>query len=81
MQDIDITAEKLKGNNCFVKFKDGEILFLKITGIDNDDDYLADWLMQVEDFINGRGDSFDTKNFPGGEVALSAKEIKYVRVI
>ncbi len=79
MTDEDHTAERLKGNNCLIKFRDGEELMLYISELDADDsDAAAEWLLDVEKFINGNA---EVEYFPGPGLALSRNSVKYVRRI
>lgn len=74
MTDEDFTAAKLKGYTVYVKFKDGEILFLK-PDLDNPDEYLQ-WFYDAEKFING---SSDVEYFPISGIAMTRDTIKYVK--
>jgi len=71
----DITAAKLKGYNCYIKFHDGEILFLKSELLEEEDE--RDWSTDTENFINGK----EGENFPCSGIAVDRKSIKYVKVL
>lgn len=76
MTDEDRTAAKLRGFNCLVKFRDGEELLLKIDSLDASDEEAASWLMDIENYINGR-DLIDYCPIPG--LAVAHNTIKYAR--
>ncbi len=88
MTDEDLTAAKLKGHNCFIKFKDGEELFLTIEDISEDVDDANEFLVTIEKFINRTDDDDDLVDnrytqgvFPVGNIAVSRDSVKYVRII
>lgn len=78
MTDEDCTAAKLKGYNCLIKFKDGEELVVRTKNLNGNDDEVAQWLMDVEKFING---CTDVEYFPIAGFAMSRESIKYIRKI
>lgn len=78
MTDEDRIAERLKGNNCLIKFKDGEELLLHIPQLLGDDEEIANWFIQVEEYLNNHGkENF----FPVAGFAMAGNVIKYVRKI
>ncbi len=77
MADEDRTVLKLKGYNGYIKFIDGEILYLKIPDID-DDASREEWFTDMEKFINNRQDS-EYSLIAG--LAINYKQIKYVSLI
>jgi hypothetical protein len=76
MTDEDLTAAKLKGKNCLIKFKDGEELLIKIDYGDEDNE--SEWFMDMEKFINSSDDQ-DYCPLPG--FSMTRGTIKYVRKI
>jgi len=81
MIDEDLTAAKLKGYNCLVKFKDGEVLLLKSGTLESGDEAdIEDWFRDVEKFINGCGEDV-VEYFPIGGISITRDTIKYVRKI
>ncbi len=77
MTDEDRTAERLKGFNVLIKFKDREEIFLGI-GFNDDEDEI-EWFQQVEQFINGK--PTDDDFFPVVGMAVARDSIKYVKKI
>jgi hypothetical protein len=73
LTDEDLTAAKLKGYNCIVKFHDGEEMLIKSEKMNDEDP--SDWFCEVEDYINGKDDSY----FPDPGIAIDRKAIKYVK--
>jgi hypothetical protein len=71
----DQTAAKLRGCNCMLKFKDGEVLYLKIDALDSDREDSDEWLSEAEDFINNTGHG---SNFQSSKIAVCREEIKYI---
>lgn len=79
MTDEDRTAAKLKGFNCFIKFKDGEELLLNVADLAGpDEDDISNWFCDVEKFIRG---SDDVEYFPAYGIAVDRTSIKYVKLI
>jgi len=78
MTSEDHVVEKLKGKNCLIKFKDGEELFVHVPELDEDGDAVSDWLVEVEDFINGNQPS---QYFPLAGISFSRDSIKYVKCL
>lgn len=74
-QPEDITAAKLKGHNCMIKFKDGETLFLTVPRLDNSETANT-WFVDAEVFINGADP--DEHAFPASGVAISQDSVKYI---
>jgi hypothetical protein len=79
MTDEDRTAARLKGENCLIKFKDGEELLIHVADLDHDDDTCSEWFMDMEKFINGVTDAVEYCPLPG--FAMTSGSIKYVRKI
>jgi len=78
MTDEDMTAAKLKGLNCLIKFKDGEELLIHVKELDQDEYTVAEWFADMEKFINGDESS---KYCPLAEFSMTRDSIKYVRKI
>ncbi len=78
MTDEDMTAAKLKGYNCLVKFKDGEELLLKISELDGSSDDISDWFSDAEKYLNS---SDEVEYFPVYNVAVASGVIKYIKKI
>jgi len=77
MTEEDRTAAKLKGYNTYIKFTDGEVIYIKVSNW-NDEDSRAEFFEDVEKFLNSN-DSDDI--FPVSELALRKEHIKYVTSI
>ena len=75
MTDEDRTASRLKGENCLIKFKDGEELRIHLDYGDDENEF--QWFSNMESFINDEEGSFCP--LPG--FAMTAGSIKYVRKI
>lgn len=69
MTEEDRTAEKLKGHNWMIKFLDGEELYLKVDG--NDDDQ-HDWAMSAGEFMAGES------TFPSSDFIPNRDHVKYI---
>ncbi len=78
MTDEDRTAERLKGFNILIKFKDGEELLIDEPDVGHNPDDESQWFRDVEDFING---SDGSEFFPTAGLAISRDSIKYVKKI
>lgn len=71
MTEEDRVAEKLKGKNCLVKFRDGEEMYLELDpteGLDSEDE----WFIAIDHFLNADGE------LPILSVGLSRDAIKYI---
>jgi hypothetical protein len=79
MTDEDRTANKLKGHNCLIKFRDGEELTLHIPDLDNNGDDIQ-WFADAEQFINGCGRDV-VEYFPARGLAITQDSVKYIRKI
>jgi hypothetical protein len=79
----DFSAAKLKGYHAYIKFIDGEIIFLKVNEIkEGKDSEIADWFEAVEKFLNVtnmKSDEFDF--FPAWGMTVRREEIKYVKML
>lgn len=73
----DRTAAKLKGFNCYIKFIDGEVVYLNVSEM-NDDEKSVQWLGDMEDRLNER--EFKSY-FPTKTIAINRAHVKYVRKI
>ena len=73
MTPEDRTAEKLKGNNCLIKFKDGEELMLSIPEVNGTHDDASEWFMDAEAFMHG-----NNEHFPFASISVSRDTIKYI---
>lgn len=80
MTEEDITAAKLRGYNCLIKFKDGEVLYLTIDKLKGDEDQVSEWLLEVERYINANH-HHPFEYFPAEGVAMTRDTIKYIRAI
>jgi len=76
MTDEEKTVSKLKGENCLIKFKDGEELVLRVDF--GDEDTEGQWFIDMELFINGIAD-IEFCQIPG--IAVTRDSIKYVKKI
>ncbi len=74
MTSEDTVAAKLKGNNCVIKFKDGEELPIYVPSIISEDDS-AEWFADVEQYLNGEDGYF----FPLSGFAIVRDTVKYVK--
>ena len=79
----DFSAAKLKGYNAYIKFKDGEIIFINVPEIkEGKDSEIADWFEGVEKFLNVttmKSAEFDF--FPAWGLTVRREEIKYVKML
>lgn len=69
----DYTAAKLKGHDAFIKFIDGEVLFITVGRFD-DEDGSQDWFVDIENFLNGH-----EQNLCIADIAISRSTIKYIK--
>jgi hypothetical protein len=74
MTDEDRTAEKLRGYNVVIKFKDGEEIFVDVPDVDNND---INWFEEVDNFMHDK----DSKYFPAVDISIAKDTIKYIRKI
>lgn len=75
MTTEDLLAEKLKGNNCLIKFIDGEELFIRVEAIARSEESSAEWFSETEIFLNGTPPE---SIFSEPDIALSRNLIKYI---
>jgi hypothetical protein len=75
--DEDRTALKLKGFNAYIKFIDGELLYLKVPDIEDEDDRSA-WFDDMEQIING---IIKSEYKTVGDMAINRSLIKYISLI
>lgn len=68
----DLTAAKLRGHNCLIKFKDNEELTLYVESLEKDGGVYV--LTAMEQFINAG----ETKLFPVDNIALCHDTVKYI---
>ncbi len=77
--DEDLTAARLKGHNCLIKFRDGEEMTLYVRQLASaNEEEVSEWFYDVEKFING---ATDVEYFPVAGIAMSRDAIKYVKKI
>ena len=75
MSKEDQTAEKLKGCNCFIKFTDGEELYLNIEELEYEEGEI-EWFEDTDRFLNSADDN-GVSRIPG--LAVNRKFIKYIK--
>lgn len=80
MKDEDLTAAKLKGYNCLIKFKDGEELLIKVDQVGPGDEDEIQWFYDAEKFLNGYDEDV-VEYFPSTGIAITRDSIKYIRKI
>jgi hypothetical protein len=76
MTEEDNTAERLKGNNVLIKFRDGEELFVYIEDVTTEKEQV-EWFDNVETFLNST--QVFSSLLPG--LAISRETIKYITKI
>jgi len=76
MTSEDKVAAKLIGHNCFIKFLDGEELFIDVENITDGEEDASEWFLEVEQFLNGT-----MEYFPYPNIAIARNSVKYVKRI